>query len=80
MKFSIEFYKYKDVFFILSGRNGKMANLLEVVMKNSQSKFSNEKSKSNPDSKSSSATSGCCCGSKMSDDIDEVDIIDVEEK
>jgi hypothetical protein len=50
-------------------------------MKNSQSKFSNEKSKShsmaNPNT--SKASSGCCCGSKLSDEIDEVDIIDIEE-
>ena len=47
-------------------------------MKNSQSKFSNEKSKShsmaNPNT--SKASSGCCCGSKLSDEVDEIDIID----
>lgn len=50
-------------------------------MKSSQSKFSNDKSKSastsNPSSKSSS---GCCCGAKLSDDIEEVDVLDIEEK
>lgn len=50
-------------------------------MKNSESKFSNDKSKSatssNPSSKPSS---GCCCGSKLSDDIEEIDVMDIEEK
>lgn len=53
-------------------------------MKNSQSKFSNEKSKSNtnskPSSSSSSSSSGCCCGSKLSDNVDEIEIMDIEEK
>ena len=52
-------------------------------MKNSQSKFSNEKSKSTSSQSSSSASSsagGCCCGSKLSDEIDEVDFIEVDEK
>lgn len=52
-------------------------------MKNSQSKFSNDKSKSstssNPSS-SSSSSSGCCCGSKLSDDIEEIDVMEIEEK
>ena len=51
-------------------------------MKNSQSKFSNDKSKSSTSSNpsSSSSSSGCCCGSKLSDDIEEVDVLDIEEK
>lgn len=50
-------------------------------MKNSQSKFSNDKSKSNTSSKpNTSKSSGCCCGSKLSDDVEEIDIIDIEEK
>lgn len=56
---------------------------LEVNMKNSQSKFSNDKTKSNASSSSnpkSSSSSGCCCGSKLSDDIEEVDVLDIEEK
>lgn len=51
-------------------------------MKNSQSKFSNEKSQSSSSSKpssSSSSSSGCCCGSKLSDEIDEVEISEMEE-
>ena len=51
-------------------------------MKSSQSKFSNKKSgvekSSHPNTKSSG--SGCCCGSKLSEEIDEVEIMDVEEK
>ena len=48
-------------------------------MKNSQSKFSNEKAKANSSSKSnpSSSTGSCCCGS---DEIDEIDFVEVEEK
>lgn len=54
-------------------------------MKSFQSKFSNEKSNagtsSKPSSKSeTSSSSGCCCGSKLSGDVEEVDIIDMEEK
>lgn len=50
-------------------------------MKNSQSKFSNEKSQSSSSSKpSSSSSSGCCGGSKLSDEIDEVEISEMEEK
>lgn len=49
-------------------------------MNNSQSKFSNEKSKSASTSNPSSKPSGCCCGSKLSDDIEEVDVLEVEEK
>lgn len=52
-------------------------------MKNSQSKFSNEKSQSSSSSKpssSSSSSSGCCCGSKLSDEIDKVEISEMEEK
>ena len=48
-------------------------------MKNSQSKFSNEKSQSSS-KPSSSSSSGCCCGSKLSDEIDEVEISEMEEK
>ena len=52
-------------------------------MKNSQSKFANEKSKSTSSQSSSSSSSsngGCCCGSRLSDEIDEVDFIEVDEK
>ncbi|MCM1322621.1 MAG: hypothetical protein NC218_00355 [Acetobacter sp.] len=50
-------------------------------MKNSESKFSNDKSKSNASSNpSSKPSSGCCCGSKLSDDIEEIDVMDIEEK
>lgn len=49
-------------------------------MKNSQSKFSNEKSKSSTSSHPGSKSSGCCCGSKLSDDVEEIDVLDVEEK
>lgn len=52
-------------------------------MKNSQSKFANEKLKSSSDNKStsnaSSVTSSCCCGSKMNSKVEEVDVIEVEE-
>ena len=49
-------------------------------MKNSQSKFSNEKFKSeSSSSKPNSTYSGCCCGSKIADEIDEVDVIEVDE-
>lgn len=44
-------------------------------MKKFQSKFSNKKA-SGP----KTSSSGCCCGSKFSDDIDEIDVIDVEEE
>ena len=52
-------------------------------MKNSQSKFANDKSKSassQSSSSSSSSNGGCCCGSRLSDEIDEVDFIEVDEK
>lgn len=51
-------------------------------MKNSQSKFSNDKSKSNASNSNpnSSKSSGCCCGSKLSDDVEEIDVLDIEEK
>ena len=49
-------------------------------MKNSQSKFSSKKSGKETGSHSSSSSSGCCCGSKLSDEIDEVEILDVDEK
>ena len=51
-------------------------------MKNSQSKFSNEKAKASSSSKSNSSSSAgsCCCGSKLSDEIDEIDFVEVEEK
>ena len=47
-------------------------------MKSSQSKFS-RKQPSHPEKESGSKTSsmsGCCCGSKLSDEIDEVEIIE----
>lgn len=48
-------------------------------MKNSQSKFSRKKTMSESGSKpSSSNASGCCCGSKLSDDFEEVEIIEEE--
>ena len=52
-------------------------------MKNSQSKFANGKPKSASNSNSSSSKSsmsGCCCSSNLSDEIDEVDFIEVDEK
>lgn len=50
-------------------------------MKNSQSKFSNDKTKANAGANPKpSSPSGCCCGSKLSDDIEEVDVLDIEEK
>ena len=51
-------------------------------MKSSQSKFSRKQpsySEKESGSKTSSM-SGCCCGSKLSDEIDEVEIIEEEEK
>ncbi|MBR2273502.1 MAG: hypothetical protein IJ864_01535 [Alphaproteobacteria bacterium] len=48
-------------------------------MKNSQSKFSNKKSGRETSSHTGSS-SGCCCGSKLSEEIDEVDIIEENEK
>lgn len=48
-------------------------------MKNSQSKFSNDKTKAGSTS-NPKPSSGCCCGSKLSDDIEEVDVLDIEEK
>ena len=50
-------------------------------MKNSQSKFANEKTKPSSSVKSNSSSGGgCCCGSKLSDEIDEIDFIEVDEK
>ena len=52
-------------------------------MNNSQSKFANDKFKSassQSSSSSSSSNGGCCCGSRLSDEIDEVDFIEVDEK
>ena len=51
-------------------------------MKSSQSKFSNKKSgtENGSHSNTKSSSSGCCCGSKLSEEIDEVEIMDVEEK
>ena len=45
------------------------------MMKNSQSKFSNKKihSSKEPTSKASSV-SGCCCGSKISEEIEETEV------
>jgi len=44
-------------------------------MKSSQSKFSNKKSHLGTDSsKSTSSVSGCCCGSKISEEIEETEI------
>lgn len=46
-------------------------------MKSSQSKFSNKKSNSGAESSSKSASSkvsGCCCGSKFSEEIEETEI------
>lgn len=51
-------------------------------MKSSQSKFSNKKSGTEKGTYSGtkSSGSGCCCGSKLSEEVDEVEIMDVEEK
>lgn len=51
-------------------------------MKSSQSKFSHKQQNSSEKGSSSknSSFSGCCCGSKLSDEIDEVEIIEEEEK
>ena len=49
-------------------------------MKSSQSKFSNKKSGTDTNSHSGSKSSGCCCGSKLSEEIDEVEIMETEEK
>lgn len=51
-------------------------------MKSSQSKFSHKQQSHSEKSSSpkSSSVSGCCCGSKLSDEIDEVEIIEEEEK
>ena len=40
-------------------------------MKSSQSKFNNEKSKSESGAKKSSSIGGCCCGSGMADEKSE---------
>lgn len=40
-------------------------------MKSSQSKFANEKSKSESSAKKSSSVGGCCCGSDMADEKSE---------
>lgn len=46
-----------------------------------QSKFSNDKTKASSGSNSKpTSSSGCCCGSKLSDEIDEVDELEIEEK
>ena len=46
--------------------------ILEVNMKSSQSKFSNKRASLNKESssKGSSAVSGCCCGSKLSENVE----------
>lgn len=51
-------------------------------MKNSQSKFANKKSSlgSHTVKNPSSSTGGCCCGSKLSEEINEIDITESEEK
>jgi len=51
-------------------------------MKSSQSKFSRKQQSSSGKESGSktSSISGCCCGSKLSDEIDEVEIIEEEEK
>ena len=44
-------------------------------MKSSQSKFSNKKTNSGAESsKASTAASGCCCGSKYSEEIEETEV------
>lgn len=51
--------------------------ILEVNMKSSQSKFSNKKTNSGAESSlrpTSSKVSGCCCGSKFSEEIEETEI------
>ena len=49
-------------------------------MKSSQSKFSNKKYGKETSSASGGKTSGCCCGSKVSEEVDEIEIIDTEDK
>lgn len=49
--------------------------ILEVNMKSSQSKFSNKKPNSGTESsKATTATSGCCCGSRYSEEIEETEV------
>ncbi len=47
---------------------------MEVKMKDSMSKFSNERMKSDSMSKKDSSMGGCCCGSETSDEKNEKDI------
>lgn len=51
-------------------------------MNSFQSKFSNKKanSSSSKGPKTSSGTSGCGCGSKRSDGVEEIDVIEVDEE
>lgn len=49
-------------------------------MKNSQSKFSNKKYGKEANSGSGTKPSGCCCGSQVSEEIDEFDITETEDK
>lgn len=49
-------------------------------MKSSQSKFSNKKYGKETNSASGGKSSGCCCGSKISEEIDEIEVMDAEEK
>ena len=51
-------------------------------MKSTQSKFSNKQQSHSEKSSGAktSSVSGCCCGSKLSDEIDEIEIIEEQEK
>ena len=78
-----DIYQHSGYDFLILVEDVLAKYILEVNMKNSQSKFSNEKSQSSSSSKpssSSSSSSGCCCGSNLSDEIDEVEISEMEEK
>lgn len=49
-------------------------------MKSSQSKFSNEKSLSGQKpSAGTKASSGCRCGSKLPEEVDEIEVMEMEE-
>jgi len=63
------------------GQNLVKILILEVNMKDYQSKFSNKKSNLESGKKSGSSTiSGCCCGSHYSEEVEEVEIKDTEDK
>lgn len=43
-------------------------------MKSSHSKFSNKKSDSGKETMSRASLSGCCCGSKISEEVEETEV------